>query len=144
MQAKSKTVKNYATLFTRACAGGVDLSVLIISWFAFHSWYMSAPDGNMTVIYIADRIFPLVLITYFTFFEFYWGQTPGKWIFNIMVRTRQGNQIDFKVAALRNVLKFFSIFILFAGYIIALFRKDNLTFHDVLSECIVIKRRNDT
>lgn len=139
MQANSKTAKNHATLFTRACAGGVDLSVLIITWFAFHSWYMSAPDSNMMVIYIVDRVFPVVLIIYFTFCEWYWGKTPGKWLFNIEVTTKQGIHLDFKVAALRNVLKFFSIFILFAGYIIALFRKDNLTFHDVLSECIVIK-----
>lgn len=144
MQSETKPSGNPATLLLRACAGALDIGILVIGWFAFHTYYISTPNASMQIIHIVDRIFPLILILYFTLFEWYWKKTPGKWFFGLKLERKKNQTLNFKIVAFRNILKFFSIFIFFAGYLIALLRKDNLAFHDLLSGCIVINCINET
>ena len=47
----------------------------------------------------------MLLVSYFTFFEFKWGQTVGKWILGIRVYMDNGKPCTFKASLMRNLLK---------------------------------------
>lgn len=71
------------------------------------------------------------------------GQTPGMRAYEIkLVDTNTKQKLSFIRAFFRYVLFLFSATILF-GIILALFRKDNKTLHDILSKSVVINHKND-
>ncbi len=66
--------------------------------------------------------------------------TVGKIICGIYVTNESGQQIGFAKAILRNISKIVSGAILMIGYLMAAFTKKKQALHDMLAECVVVRR----
>lgn len=69
--------------------------------------------------------------------------TIGKYWMGIQVVNQKGGRIRFSTALLRYLVKNISTFLLFLGYVFALFTKRSHTLHDLASGTEVIYGRND-
>lgn len=78
---------------------------------------------------------------YYTLFEASpWQATPGKRILRLYVTDLSGRRISFGRALLRNLARQLSG-IFFVGYIMAGFTEKKQALHDILSSCLVLRRR---
>jgi len=65
--------------------------------------------------------------------------TIGKKYIKIKVVDIDGEPLEFPKALLRIMLKFFSLLLLFSGFIIIIFRKDRKGMHDIVANTLVIE-----
>jgi len=65
--------------------------------------------------------------------------TPGKALLQLKISSVDGQRISFWKAVLRNLIKPFSIIMLFMGYIMMFFNKKSQTLHDLITNSIVSK-----
>ncbi len=96
---------------------------------------------------MAPRFFwfgPLNLIgawLYFALFESSsWQATPGKRVLGLLVTDMQGRPISFARASGRFFGKILSWAILMIGYIMAGFTAKKQALHDILADCLVLRR----
>ncbi len=66
--------------------------------------------------------------------------TVGKIICGIYVTNESGQPISFGKALLRNISKIVSSAIFMIGYMMAGFTKKKQALHDMLAECLVVRR----
>ncbi len=66
--------------------------------------------------------------------------TPGKYLLNLQVTDINGAPISFARALARNLLKILSGVILLIGYILAAFTARKQALHDLISDCLVVRR----
>lgn len=66
--------------------------------------------------------------------------TFGKYYSKIKVVDEYAQRTTFLKALLRIVMKFFSLLLLFSGFIMVVFRKDKKGLHDILSGTMVISK----
>ncbi len=76
---------------------------------------------------------------YFTFFHGYGGQTVGKMIMNLRVITIAGTRLSYGKAFKRWLGYMASGFILWIGYLMVAFTKDNQGLHDKIAGTYVIR-----
>ncbi len=87
-------------------------------------------------------IFSIYLITVYFYFAWSWvkgGQTLGMKTWKFKIKQQNGENITQKQAFVRFVLAFVSFAIFGLGFIYQLFNKDNLTWHDKLSNTRLVK-----
>ncbi|MCA9497499.1 MAG: RDD family protein [Nanoarchaeota archaeon] len=84
----------------------------------------------------------LVLDWYYrSYFESSYKQaTFGKMVLGIKVTNLDGGRISFGRASMRYFLSYISAFIFCVGFIMAAFTEKKQAFHDLVSDCLVIKR----
>lgn len=79
---------------------------------------------------------------YYTMFEASnWQATPGKRVLKIYVTDSHGRRLTFARAAARNGAKLISSLTFLVGYLVAAFTEKKQALHDILSGCLVLKRR---
>jgi len=87
---------------------------------------------------------PLNLIGYWLYFALFesstWQATPGKRVLGLFVTDMQGRPISFARATGRFFGKFLSWAILMIGYIMAGFTAKKQALHDILADCLVLRR----
>ena len=79
----------------------------------------------------------VVTFAYWVVFEFYFGQTVGKMLLGIKVRSIVGRKVSFSQILIRNLAKIFS-FILFIDTIYLLVKGERLRFSDVVAKTEVV------
>ncbi len=67
--------------------------------------------------------------------------TLGKYCLSIRVTDLTGQRITLKAATIRNALKCVSSVMVFVGFVFALFSSKKQTFHDLLSDTLVMEGR---
>jgi uncharacterized RDD family membrane protein YckC len=78
---------------------------------------------------------------YFALFESStWQATPGKRALSLFVTDMQGRRISFARATGRYFGKILSSVILFIGYFMAGFTERKQALHDILADCLVLRR----
>ncbi len=80
----------------------------------------------------------LIVVSYFTFFHGYTGQTPGKKLFGLKVVHTSGLPLTFGQAFLRWVGYVLSALPMSAGFLWAVIDKNKQGWHDKLSDTYVI------
>jgi len=89
-------------------------------------------------------IFPLGLVlnlAYFTFFHGTWGQTIGKMIFGLRVVRPDGQPLTYSRALVRTVGYFLSAIPFFLGFLWTGFSSDKRSWHDTLTDTIVVREQ---
>ena len=83
---------------------------------------------------------------YFYYGHFYSqkGASPGKLILNLrVVNSETGKNLSYNEAFLREAIgKLISLLPLFIGYIVAGFREDKKTFHDMIFNTQVLRKQD--
>ena len=79
-----------------------------------------------------------LLIAYSIWMHGRWGQTLGKMAIGVRVVTVQGEKIGYGTACLRWISSVFSAIILLVGYLIAGFRSDKRSLHDLIAGTRVV------
>jgi uncharacterized RDD family membrane protein YckC len=74
----------------------------------------------------------------------YLQATLGKMAIGIVVTDLEGKRISFARATGRHFAKIISGFILFIGYIMAGFTQKKQALHDLIADCLVVKKENKT
>ncbi len=143
--------------YRRAAAYLLDLTFIyaftVTTMIGFVSLYVHIRlDGDLTQLpmvvnhpqtkFIARLANALYYFSYFTLAHWYFGQTFGKWWFRLQTRNQDGSGMTF----LRSLARSFSYLLsgqltLGIGFLIALFRKDGKTLHDLLTTTCVIDTR---
>jgi uncharacterized RDD family membrane protein YckC len=72
--------------------------------------------------------------------ESFKGATVGKMAMGLKVTDMEGNQISFLRASYRYFGKFLSSMILLIGYIMAGFTEKKQALHDIMANCLVVKK----
>ena len=83
-----------------------------------------------------------IMWAYYALFEASsWQGTPGKRVFRIYVTDLDGKKITFWRASIRYFGRKISEIIFLVGYFIAGFTEKKQALHDILANCLVLRRR---
>lgn len=85
------------------------------------------------------RAWSFLFISYFTFFTFYGGQSPGKLALGIRVTMKDGSPVPVLNAFLRVLGYFLDVLTLGVGFLAAWISPSRRTLHDYLAGTIVSK-----
>ncbi len=100
--------------------------------------------GEMSILEVLGLWHPLILkmifLSYFAIPEAIFGQTIGKWLLGIQVKTEGGYRAGVWAAVLRNLFKLFS-FLLLVELIVVLYTGKGQRLGDLASETVVVKRQ---
>jgi uncharacterized RDD family membrane protein YckC len=142
----------FAGFWLRAVACVID-TILIVSLFILVASFFPStfekllPPASATFTNMPppSPIVVLVLVClgclYYTVFEASgWQATPGKRIMRLYVTDLNGKRITFGRALIRNLARQLSG-VFFIGYAIAGFTEKKQALHDILSRCLVLRRR---
>jgi uncharacterized RDD family membrane protein YckC len=87
---------------------------------------------------------PLNLISLWLYYALFesstWQATPGKRVLGLLVTDMQGRPITFARASARFFGKILSWAILMIGYIMAGFTAKKQALHDIIADCLVLRR----
>ena len=127
---------NYARFSKRLFAYNIDMTILMV------------PCVLVSFLIESNFVFfilcILIVCLYHAVFESSEYQaTIGKKISKLKVVDNHGLPLEFPQAMIRIVLKFFSLILLFSGFIIIIFRKDRKGLHDIVSKTFVINVESD-
>ncbi len=101
--ARASTVK-YASLGRRIIAFLIDIIILAVAT-AVVGLVTALLAGETPAAFVSQTFLFVAMFAYFIYFEGKTGQTPGKRVVNITVQTVDGEPIDYKASALRNILR---------------------------------------
>lgn len=140
--------KNYASLGTRGAAFAIDFAVTI-----FGGGFIGFLIGTTYLAIFPSAEFPISVTTFLeivitVFYYLYYAlmessnkqATLGKMLYGLEVTDLQGNQLSFKRALARNLLKILSSLIFNLGFIMIILQKKNQGLHDSLAKCLVLKK----
>lgn len=138
-----------ANLFDSVIVTSVGLLLLIPSLLSYISLMSNKQTLEIISLYIssflAGAIFLIVLLIYFVTIPAHnAGQTFGKKIFRLKLKTIKGDDIDYKSMFLRTAMRLFLVFVSFGATIIIDFvslvaTKEHKTFYDVIASTYVDK-----
>lgn len=130
------TKSSPAPLGKRAAAAIVDRLILfVIATYVLSSVFRSA-HGFTFLLYFSNILSEFVYAGYFYSAH---SATPGKMIFNLQVVRDSGTKLNFMEAGFRDgVGKLISGLILGIGYLMAFFRADKRTLHDLIFKTKVV------
>ncbi len=141
----------YAGFWLRAAAFLIDNIILgfvfTIVMASHPSTFIANFDLNAMPFKTIPRFTPLGIVVvylvvwvYFTFFEASaWQATPGKRTLRLYVTDLGGRRLTLARAALRNIARLLSGFVL-VGYFLAGFTEKKQALHDILGSCLVLRR----
>ena len=96
---------------------------------------------HFPTIMTANTIVFVAMGVYFSLMEGSpWQATLGKRLLGLQVTDLQGRRISFARATARHFAKLGSIFSLFIGFAIAGITKRKQALHDIITECLVIRK----
>ncbi|HEV2386414.1 MAG TPA: RDD family protein [Candidatus Acidoferrales bacterium] len=144
----------YAGFWLRVVAWIVDgfilgaaflLALVPLLPFFFHGMPPWSPGFGFPVGFVFllwGNLFSVVAIwLYFALFESSsWQATPGKRVLGLYVTDLVGNRVSFGRATARYFGKILSSLIFFIGYLMAGFTAKKQALHDILAECLVVRR----
>jgi uncharacterized RDD family membrane protein YckC len=137
---------NYANFFSRFVAFLIDSIVLVVVCAAVRSVYRSFYIHDLHYgLADQDRLYyfigPIVAALYYILLESGEKQaTFGKRMLGIYVVDEAGGRISLTRALIRYFSKYLSALVCFAGYIMALFTKNNQTLHDKIATTYVVNK----
>jgi uncharacterized RDD family membrane protein YckC len=143
----------YAGFWLRAWAFAIDTFILSFFFALIASAYPTQliifPDQNTQSLLAFPRVtlqgFILLFVimwAYYVFFETSsWQATPGKRVFRLYVTDLAGKKVTFRRSSIRYFGRKISEFTFLVGYIIAGFTEKKQALHDILSGCLVLRRR---
>jgi uncharacterized RDD family membrane protein YckC len=125
-------MQSYCGFFRRFIASIIDVFVVILL-FVFIDFITETQ--NETFFYI---IFILTLWIYFAYQESSTLKgTVGKQALNLIVTDLNGNQISFKQATKRFIMKIFTAIPLFMGFLLIFITSKKQAFHDLFAKTVV-------
>ena len=93
-----------------------------------------------------DRFQPILVASFCLYFALQESSpaqaTIGKRLFGLVVTDLQGRRIGFLRAAVRNLSKYLSGWLLFLGFVMAAFTQRRQALHDLIAQCLVVRRRD--
>ena len=126
---------NYAGFWRRAGACFIDGLILAIPGLAV--------GGAVQQFWVVPGMNLLLGLLYYPVFECSeLSATPGKALLGVAVLTENEERIDFKAAILRYFCRYFSMIILYMGYVMQLFTPKRQTLHDMISKTIVVNKES--
>jgi uncharacterized RDD family membrane protein YckC len=102
-------------------------------------WPMGSPMGPR-FFWLGPLNLVWVWLYYALFESSTWQGTPGKRVLGLFVTDMQGRPISFARASARFFGKILSWLILMIGYIMAGFTAKKQALHDILADCLVLRR----
>lgn len=138
MQRKGNTVDNYASITRRFAALVIDSFIIsfVVGMVLFLSGILPYPSMEDTAIGgIATWLYHAL------FESSCWQGTPGKKMLGIYVADMRGSRISFGRATIRFFAKLFSAFILYIGFVMALFTQHKQALHDIVAGTLVLRAR---
>lgn len=121
---------NYVGFSKRLFAYNIDMTILMVPCVAV-SFFIQ----NNGMLFL---ICTIIVCLYHAILESSDLQgTLGKKYSKIKVIDENGETITFPKALIRIILKFFSLLLLFSGFIVIIFRKDRKGLHDILAKTFV-------
>jgi uncharacterized RDD family membrane protein YckC len=137
----------YASFFRRFFAYFLD-NLLIA---AFTCFVTAATMGDITaaladydnLFFVVELICGLntaAFIGYFTIATGSSGQTVGKYLMGITVSLDGGGQIGYARAFVRSISYFVSGFLVYLGFLFAIFSKKSQALHDLISGTVVLEK----
>lgn len=139
----------YGSFFSRFIAFIIDYLIisipLSILWFVFSLPLPPAPRFEIGDLLFYNSPFAFLIgVVYYGVMESGSKQaTYGKKAMGLKVTGENGEHLSFRKAGARTLNKFFSS-ILLVGYFMYFFNKRKQTFHDWITNCIVIKNETNT
>jgi len=144
--------KAYAPLWERAVAFLIDLTIMIavlalllffVVGFLFEFDFMRFSNSMWFFAFIFWVIIAQTL--YFTFFEWIWGQSPGKHIMHLRVVSEEQMETGFLEAFSRNVVRFvdFILFFYLISLVVMLKNPANQRIGDMVARTVVIRIPKD-
>ena len=126
-------------LFAISCVLGCFAAPLLIPLGGFDP---EAPPGAGTGLELLMNAISFVVgLIYYAAFETSSLQaTPGKYVLRLQVTDINGGRVSFGRALARNLLKLLSGLILLIGYIMAAFTARKQALHDIICDCLVVRR----
>lgn len=91
---------------------------------------------------LIESFFPLfasIFLSYFTFFTYWGGQTPGKLLLRVRVVTKDLNELTLLRAFGRSLSYFLSSLFLGVGFMIVVVNRDKRALHDLIARTRVVK-----
>lgn len=150
------TTEDYAGFWLRFVASCIDGCILFVPQLfitfaidfattALLPWLPKWGQGLVS-LGVDTMIYYMMMIPYFAAFESSSLQgTPGKLALGLVVTDMDGNRVSFWKALGRSTGKAFSdmtIFCFFVGYLLAGFTPRKQALHDLMSSCLVLRKRN--
>lgn len=138
-----------ASIGRRAAAFMIDVLVLLALVIGTSYLFGVAYDALIGpppewAIFAASIVGVIAAWLYFAAMESsHYQATLGKLLVGIRVTSPTGARISFTQAAARAMGKVISTVLFGVGYVLAIFTRDRLSLHDMLSESRVVKRRHE-
>lgn len=95
------------------------------------------------IFFVAEMVYGLhsfAFIGYFTITTGSSGMTAGKYLMGVQVACDSGVQVGYARAFVRSLGYFASGFILYLGFLLALFSKKNQALHDFIAGTVVLEK----
>ena len=131
-----------ASLYDKLKAGIVDMFMIMmpIQYFTTYILVGSAKDyrNDHYYIFLATASYFMIVLL----FLFFKCQTPGYKYLKLHLRNKNGKKASFNQIIIRMVLFVLSFSLIF-GIIFPFFRKDRQYIHDLFSNTIVLKEKNE-
>jgi uncharacterized RDD family membrane protein YckC len=90
---------------------------------------------------LAFGLVTIVGLLYYSLFEASsWQATPGKRILRLYVADLNGKRLTFARAGARNLARLISNLTFLVGYLVAGFTEKKQALHDILANCLVLRR----
>jgi uncharacterized RDD family membrane protein YckC len=129
----------YAGFWLRVCSLLIDTIILFGIGFGVGLMLVELTSPNF-VVAISKPIGVIVSWLYFAFMEYKYGATFGKQALELKVIDINGEFPTFLQATGRHFGRYLSLLILYVGFIMAGFTKKKQALHDILSDCLVVKK----
>jgi len=137
----------YAGFWLRLVAVILDTGILFIAMigigaaFEVNIFAVTPTDIERDGITILEGVMVLVAWLYYAVMESTAPQaTVGKLFMGIYVAGRDGGRVGFGRSSVRYWAKYLSALILFAGFVMAAFTRHKQALHDIIANCLVLKR----
>lgn len=132
----------------RILGGFIDLIILfiLVLFIGYISNLATTPESGVGISITGVPFLIVLFLCFliFTIMEYYTGKTPGKYIANTRVVTKDMQNISFLQALLRNMGRFIdSIAFNLVGLIIILFVKKKQRFGDLIANTFVISESSN-
>ncbi len=124
-------MQSYCGFFRRFIASIIDIFVVILL-FVFIGFITETQDETFCIIFV------LTLWIYFAYQESSTLKgTVGKQALNLIVTDLNGNQISFKQATKRFIMKILTAIPLFMGFLLIYITSKKQAFHDLFAKTVV-------
>lgn len=123
-----------SSTLSRALSQIIDL---ILSLILFYGYYLLLSPNYKMLSYLLFYSFPVLYLTYFCTQEYFWGTSPGKYLFNRKVVMDDGDHLKVSSTILRNLFR--PLDLIFGGLVIFV-SKNKQRLGDLVANTLVIRQ----